>query len=62
MTLRAGEGESSMWNPADWVHAYFIMPDVTARVVGVFVSPGYLLAGVEAAAGEVGAHGVVTPE
>ena len=53
MTLSADEGDSSMWNPADWVRAYFIMPDVTVLVVGAFVSPGCLLAGAEVAAGEV---------
>ena len=62
MPLSAGEGDSSTWNPADWVRAYFIMPDVTALLVGAFVSPGCLLAGAEVAAGEVGACGVVTPE
>lgn len=51
-----------MWNPGDWLHACFIKPDVTVGVVGACVSPGYLLAGVVAAAGEVRARGVATPE
>ena len=52
-----------MWSLGDQRHVYFIMPDVTAWVVGAFVISWTSSDGeVEDAAGGMGAHGVAVPE